>query len=137
MNRVAIILNHELEKGEAANASAILMGQMAINYPSIFADKCLVDKSGYTHSGIKYNTVILKSNYSKLLKFCEDLLKKDLLKQTNAIVFTNVGKTLSNKYDEYEEAIKTNTLNNLIPVAIVIAGEECMIRELTKKFSLY
>ena len=135
--RVAIIINNKLNRGEASNVCAILMGQLAIKYPNIYSDKYIIDQSNYIHSGIKCNIIILKSQENQLYDFCLKLSEDELIEKLNVIIFTEEGRQLSNEFNEYEKIIHSNKLIDLCPIAIIIVGNENYIRELTRDFNLY
>lgn len=137
MKRVAIIVDKSLAGGEAANAAAILMGQVALDCPGVYSDDRIADLSGFEHSGIKYNTIVLKTNKSKLIKFCMMIHESDYHNSVKIIVFTERGKLLNNRFDEYVQIIKSSSLADLLPIAVAVEGEEQVVRVLTNKFSLY
>lgn len=132
-----MIIVQDLKKGEIVNVAAILMGQLAKNNQYIFSKYGIIDKSGFVHSGIKNNVIILKSTYEELFSFCNNLLKEDVVEKYNTIVFTEEGRLLNNSYEEYEKLVKTNALIDLSVIGVAVAGEDDEIRELTKQFKLY
>nr|WP_296461188.1 DUF2000 family protein [uncultured Acetatifactor sp.] len=137
MDRVAIIVDKSLNNGEVANVAAILMGQLAVNYLPVYSNECIIDKSGFQHSGIMCNTIVLKTNKTKLMKFCTSISDGDYQKQIITIIFTREGQSLNNRFEEYMRIIKSNSLFDLHPVGVALAGKEHIIRNLTSKFSLY
>ncbi|VDG19402.1 DUF2000 family protein [Lactiplantibacillus mudanjiangensis] len=115
------------------NVAAILMGQLAQLNPDLFADKPVLDQDGVRHAGIKNSTVVLKAGFGQITNLAMKLSADDTVE---SLVFTAKGQSLSNRFEEYAEIVSDNDLATLKPVGLIMTGEESVIRQLTKKFSI-
>lgn len=136
MKRTAIIVEKKLSPGQAANISAILMGQVAISFPGIYSEECLRDKTGTQHAAIQYSLVVLKAGQGQIVNLITHLKKKGD-SQVDYVTFSRFGQSLQNEYDKYKNQIRTNETDQLQPVAVVVSGYDPEVRMLTKKFSLF
>jgi hypothetical protein len=134
MKRVAIILEKSLERGQAANISAILMGQASLCLPEIYDSEPLLDRDGNRHAAIRYSTVVLKAGRNELNRFIEKLRVE--YSGLTCILFCQVGQMLHNRFDEYRVQVAAETTENLMPVGVVVAGEDEEVRRITRGFSL-
>ncbi len=134
MKRVAIIVDKNLEIGAAANVTALLMGQLVINNPSLYSDQPVVDTDNVQHAGIKYSTLILKGGKNQIINFSKSLsIDKN---SVECVVFSKTGQALNNEFKVYKEKISNSSIEETEPVGVIVAGEDEEIRRLTKKFSL-
>lgn len=129
--KINIVVDKTLNPGQKANISAIIMGQLGRDVPTIYFDT-IVDASGAKHVGISVNVVILDGGKSQLLTLIENARKSDVI----CMAFSAVGQSLSNSYPEYYQKISiTNTEHTKI-VGVGICGDDDIVKLLTKKFSL-
>lgn len=133
MKRNAIILDKNLTIGEVGNVSAILMGQVSKEDSSIFSDNPVIDLDNVQHAGIKFSTVVLKGGSGQIVNLAKQLAND---KSVISIVFTALGQSLNNKFEDYAASLSNSSLETAEPVGIVLSGEDTEIRKLTKKFSL-
>ncbi|KAF1305068.1 DUF2000 domain-containing protein [Candidatus Enterococcus willemsii] len=133
MKRIAIVLDKNLNAGEVGNVSAILMGDLASKQPDIFFEEKLNDLSQAPHATIKYSTVVLKSGSLALLNFVDRLHTNE---EVSFVLFSRTGQKLNNAYEQYKEKIATSSSSELEPIGVAVFGEDAIVRELTKKFSL-
>lgn len=109
------------------------MGDLASKQPEIFFEEELNDLSKAPHATIKYSTVVLKSGSLALLNFIDNLhMNGDI----SFVLFSRVGQQLNNAYEQYKEKVSTSSSSELHPIGVAVLGEDVLVRELTKKFSL-
>lgn len=119
--------------GEACNVAAIVMGDLVTKLPSLYSQDNLKDLSGINHARIMFNVTILKTKSDSHLS----QIAVDVEQHSATIVhvaFSQLGTTFSNSFDQYCHAIQKAQFPNLIGIAL--AGEEKIVRSLTKKCSL-
>lgn len=133
MKRNAIILDRNLSIGQVGNVAAILMGQISKLDPAVFSEQPIIDQDQVLHAGIKYNTVVLKGGKGQIANLAKSLTAND---QVVSVVFTATGQSLNNQFEEYAAKISSSKLEETDPVGIAISGEDTVVRNLTKKFSL-
>ena len=134
MKRTAIIVEKKLSPGEAANVSAILMGQTSISQKEIFDNSQLIDLSGNQHAAIKYSSVILKAGSGQLLNL-PSLIKKNY-PTIRCFIFSRTGQRLNNEFEQYRVLITQSETEKLEPVGIALVGDDSLVRKATKKFSI-
>ena len=135
MKRIAIILTKNLNKGAAANVSALLMGQVALQIPDIYNSHPVPDRDGNLHAGIRYSTVLLEANGVESLLNFANRIKAEFATLT-CFVFSQTGQGLNNAFEQYQAELANKTTAELIPIGIVVAGDDVLVRQATKKFSL-
>jgi len=135
MQRIAIILNKNLDKGQVGNISCIFMGQAAICHPEIYDSAVLLDKNENRHAAIRYSTVLLKANGQGQLL---NLVKRVHVEYPSmtCVLFSQVGQGLHNAFGEYQRQIVSSSSEELTPVGVLVLGDEENVRLVTKKFSL-
>lgn len=134
MQRNVIVLNKNLPVGKVGNVAAILMGQLALTVPDIFSSHPLSDQDGVQHAGIKYSTVILKAGPGQLLKLAQETAANSAV---HSLVFTETGQSLNDEFATYAQTITTSSTEALKPVGVIISGEDGLVRQLSKKFSVF
>lgn len=134
MKRIAIILEKNLNVGEIANTSAILMGQISQILPEIYVQNLVIDKDNVIHASIQYSTIILKAGQGQIIKLIDTA--KSETQGVSCVVFTKIGQGLHNSFHEYQKQIRVSTTIESNPVGVLLAGDEEIIKALTKKFSL-
>jgi hypothetical protein len=130
--RTVIAVDKNLEPGAVANASAIVMGQLARLHPGIYADD-VHDADGALHAGIRFNTVILSGRTSHLSALAEAARAEGL----RPVLFGTRGQELSNRFDDYRTMCAESPTSDLGVCAVGVVGEHESIRMLTKRFSVY
>ncbi|MEU1819042.1 DUF2000 family protein [Streptomyces roseifaciens] len=130
--RTVIAVDKSLEAGAVANATAIVMGQLARVDARIYADD-VRDGDGVHHAGIRFNTVVLSGRTSHLLQLAESARAEGLA----PVVFTTRGQALSNSFDDYRAMVEGASSGELGICAVGVVGEDAGIRALTKRFSVY
>ncbi len=135
MKRIAIILTKNLNKGAAANVAALLMGQAALQVPDIYNSQPVPDRDGNLHAAIRYSTVLLEANGAESLLNFVNRIKAEFSTLTS-FVFSQTGQGLHNAFEQYQAELANKTTAELIPVGIIVAGDDATVRQATKKFSL-
>ena len=124
-----------MNKGAASNISAILMGQAAIHMPEIYDANPVKDNDGQLHAAIRFSTVVLEANGTEsLLNFARRV--KVEFPALASFCFTKVGQGLNNAFEQYKAEVSTKSTETLMPVGIIVAGDDAIVRQATKKFSL-
>jgi len=136
MKRIAIVIDKNLESGKVANACSVLMGQGALFNSGLYSNSKLKGVDNVVHASIQYNIIILKGGAGQLLNLIFDA-KKLLVEDESCIVFTKTGQGLHNSFEEYQKIIEESSVSDNSPVAVLLIGEDEIVRSLTKKFSLY
>jgi hypothetical protein len=127
--RIALVIARTLSPGVAANVAALLMGQLVMTSPEIYAIDTPICRSGYEHAGIRHSTVILKGG-SGQLKALADELQAD---QMQYCVFSSLGQSLNNEFDIYQQRLASEPVDL---VGVGLYGDDQSVRSATKKFSL-
>ncbi|MDP3976154.1 MAG: DUF2000 family protein [bacterium] len=134
MKRVAIVLEKNLSPGAIGNASAILMGQAALNAPEIYSSQAVLDKDGTRHAGIQYSTIVLKAGAGQLVHLIQQAREQS--SAVGCVAFTSIGQGLHNQFEEYKNQLSTKGTADSAPVGVIVYGNEDEVKLLTKKFSL-
>jgi hypothetical protein len=135
MKRIAIVVSKKLNKGETANVASILMGQTALQMPEIYDANPVPDTDGQLHAAIRFSSVLLEANGTEsLLNFARRV--KAEFPTLTSFLFTQTGQGLNNAFEQYKTEISTKSTESLSPVGIIVAGEDDLVRQATKKFSL-
>ena len=135
MKRIAIVTSKSLNKGETANVASILMGQTALQLPDIYDPNPVKDNEGQSHAAIRFSTVLLEANGAEsLLNFVRRV--KTEFPTLTSFVFTQTGQGLNNAFEQYKAEISAKSTEALIPVGVIVAGDDAVVRLATKKFSL-
>jgi hypothetical protein len=134
MKRIAIVLDKSLMIGAVGNVSAILMGQLILRYPQIYSSELVIDKAGNEHAAIQFSTIVLKAGQTQILNLCNSIKidYPDLI----FFLFTETGQKLNNAFSEYKTKIASQHTKELLPVAMIIYGDDNDVRKATKKFSV-
>lgn len=132
--RTAIVVAKTLDPGAVANASAIVMGQLAIEVGGLYQRDGVLGADGTRHAGIRNNVVVLKGRQGQVDSVLDEAAATD---GVDHVAFTEVGRNLSNSFEEYEAAVRERPRQELVVVALGIAGPEERVRQLTKKLSYY
>lgn len=127
--RIALIVAKGLTAGESANVSALLMGQLALLSPGIYAEP-VAGGDGLRHAGIRYSTVVLRGGPGQLASLAAAAEKEDLV----SCVFSALGQTLNNAFETYSASLKETADIELVGVGLHGADEH--VRGLTRKFSV-
>jgi hypothetical protein len=135
LQRIAIILERNLEAGEIGNVAAILMGQLSLLCPEIYDSNELLDLNKNQHAGIQYSTVLLKAGQGQMINLVQQIKTENI--PVRNVLFTEVGQKLHNQYDIYQQNIRANTTEALKPVGVGLVGSDEDVRRITKKFSLF
>lgn len=130
--RAAIAVDKSLDAGAAANASAIVMGQLARLDDRIYADD-VYDGEGSLHAGIRFNTLVLSGRRNHLTALAESARAAGL----PVVLFTAQGRTLDNSFDAYRAMVATAAPGELSVCAVGVVGEHDLVRSLTGRFSVY
>ena len=135
MKRVAIVLTKDLDRGQAGNVSAILMGQVGLFEPELYGSYPIYDRDGNRHAAIRFSTVILEArNTGQLLTFVQKLTDDGL--KIPYFVFSQTGQSLHNAYEQYRDMVEARQAKDLTPVGVALVGEDEDVRAATKRFSL-
>ncbi|WP_429929717.1 DUF2000 family protein [Agrobacterium vitis] len=135
MQRVAIVVTKALSGGLAANAAAILSGQLAACRQGFFAPSPVVDLDGLPHATVNQNIVLLKaSGGQQILNTAKTLCQREDLV---VLVFSGEGQATSNDVQAYSGAVASSTAERLGLIAMLIAGPDEQVRQATKKFSIF
>lgn len=129
--KINIVVNKTLNFGQKANVSAIIMGQLGRDIPTLYTDT-ITDTSGAEHVGISVNVVILDGGSGQLLTLIENARNQNVV----CVVFSATGQFLSNNYPEYREKILSSDTESTKIVGVGICGNDEIVKLLTKKFSL-
>jgi hypothetical protein len=124
MQRTTIVVSTTLNPGEVANATAIVMGQLARRYPELY---------GMIHAAISYNVIILRARPAQMTKFVKAIRNTPLIH----CVFGNAGRKLSNNFDEYAKLVESSTSEELQIIAVGITGDDESIRSVSLGLSVY
>lgn len=129
MNKVSIVLKKSMTNGQKANCAAILMGQLVEVCPDIYEMNPISDPNGIPHASIKNNVIVLETNENKLIKLLDEL------KEFQYVVFTDIGQSYSNSFENYKKDLLAGKEYSVVGIAIY--GNQEAISYITKKFSLY
>ena len=135
MNRTAIVLDKHLEPGAAANTAAVLMGHLSLRCSCLYDPAGVTDQAGRIHAGIRNNVAILKAGPGQLLNLCERI--GDEYSEVDYVVFSTIGRSLSNSYPEYVQRVSTAAKEETSLVGVALTGDEVSVKALTRKFSVY
>ncbi|KUL24296.1 DUF2000 family protein [Streptomyces regalis] len=130
--RTAIAVDKSLDAGAVANASAIVMGQLARLDDRIYADD-VRDGEGALHAGIRFNTLVLSGRSSHLAALAQAARAEGLA----TVLFTTEGQSLSNSFEAYRDMVAEAPSGELGVCAVGVVGEHELVRSLTKRFSVY
>lgn len=128
--RACIVLGRWLSPGEAANVSALLMGQLARSAPGLYGSGVAWDSAGLPHAAIRCSTVVLKGGAGQLTKLAGRLKETDW---ADFCCFSSLGQSLHNQYEEYVERLKQQPVE---VVGVALFGDDAAVKALTKSFSL-
>lgn len=135
MQRTAIIITKQLNRGQAANTAAILMGQMALLRPHLYDANPVKDADGNNHAAVQYSIVLLEANGAEqVINFMTKISTEN--PALVACLFSQEGQALNNAFEQYRELLSAKKTSALIPVGAVISGDDAEVRAATKKFSL-
>ncbi|MBP7832943.1 MAG: DUF2000 domain-containing protein [Candidatus Levybacteria bacterium] len=129
--KMVIVLDEKLPIGLLVNTAAVLSLTLGEKIQGLI-DKDLMDGSGLKHMGLTNTPLpILKSSEEKIksiktYKTSEDLLIVDI---------TDAAQTTKN-YIDYEEKLKSKTVEELKFLGIAVAGSKKTINSITGNFSL-
>lgn len=129
--KISIVVSKNLNSGQKANVSAIIMGQLGLDVSEIYMDS-IIDASGTKHAGISVNVVILDGNTNQLLALTASARKSNVI----CVAFSAIGQSLSNNYTDYKQKILTSNTEDTQLIGVGICGDDEIVRLLTKKFSL-
>lgn len=135
MKRTAIIILKDLNRGQASNVAAILAGQVSLLSPNLYDTAPVLDSEGQQHAAIRFSVVLLDGNSPEQLANFAAKLSQDY-PDLITCVFSKEGQTLNNEFDKYKSLIGSHTTAELMPVGIIVSGEDERVRLATKKFSL-
>ncbi len=135
MNRIAILVDKNLESGAAANAAALLMGQAVRMTPDLYAEAPVLDRNGVCHAGIRYSTIILKAGINQLLNLIQSLNTSDTSLQF--AVFSRTGQAMNNAFEQYALRIASMPTEETGLSGMVLWGSDEKVRAATKKFSVF
>lgn len=134
-HRFVAVLNKKIEVGKLMNA----LGHMAAGISALYPDKEILrfdtyfDKDGSIHPSISDNPfIVLSADNSNQIRFL-----RNILKQKN-IVFTDFPITMTvGTFEEQKQKTRETPESELEYYGICFFGENNLLRELTKKFSLW
>lgn len=129
--KISIVVSKNLNSGQKANVSSIIMGQLGRDVSEIYTDP-IIDGSGTKHAGISVNVVILDGNTNQLLALAASAHKNNVI----CVAFSATGQSLSNNYADYKQKILTSDTEDTQLIGVGICGDDEIVRLLTKKFSL-
>jgi len=135
MKRTAIILTRELNRGAAANVAAILMGQAARLHPELYDVAPIMDTDDHQHASIRFSVVALEANSSEQLANYVAKVRGEYPDLTSC-VFAKEGQALNNAFDAYKMIVSSRTTASLVPVGVIVTGDDSAVRAATKKFSV-
>ncbi|WP_328425187.1 DUF2000 family protein [Streptomyces sp. NBC_00443] len=130
--RTAIAVDKSMDAGAVANASAIVMGQLARLEDRIYADD-VRDADSALHAGIRFNTLVLSGRSSHLTALAQAARAEGL----PTVLFTAQGQSLSNSFDAYRDLVARAAPGELGVCAVGVVGEHELVRTLTNRFSVY
>ena len=129
--RIAIVCHPALSPGEAANAAAIVAGQIGSMTTGYFADEPVQGGDDAAHAGVQYSVVALKAKNGSQLRTLAKSAGPDA-----ALVFGRTGQALNNAFEQYQQAISKLTIDDEELIVVAVYGAEDEVLSLTKKFSL-
>jgi hypothetical protein len=135
MKRTALIISKNLSRGQAANVSAILMGQAARLDLELYSEQAVSDRDGNRHSSVKFSIVVLEANGSEQISNHVSRLRTEFPELVLSL-FSSEGQGLNNEFLKYADLVSSKTTRELTPVGLMVTGEELRVRDATKKFSL-
>ncbi len=133
MQRTAIVVSKSLAPGEVANATAIIMGQLAQRNPGLYGQDELRDNDSVVHAAIAYNVVILRARPAQLAKFMEAVQNTSL----SYCAFGSAGRSLSNSFTEYVKLVEGSNTEDLQVMAVGATGDDEAIRLACQGLSVY
>lgn len=129
--KMVIVLDEKLPIGLLVNAAAVLSLTLGEKIQGLI-DKDLMDGSGIKHMGLTNTPLpILKSSEEKIKSIKTDKSSEDLL----IVDITDAAQTTKN-YIDYEEKLKSKTVEELKFLGIAVAGSKKTINSITGNFSL-
>lgn len=134
MQRIAILVEKNLGRGEMANVAAILMGQAALCSRDIYHQDPVLDTDGIRHAGIQYSTVVLKAGAGQLANLVRSVRSQH--PDLTCVVFSRTGQGLHNRFEEYQASVQASDIEQLEAVGVLLSGSDEEVRVATKKFSL-
>jgi len=133
MQRTAIVVSKSLTPGEVANATAIIMGQLAQRNPDLYGQSELQDKDDVVHAAIAYNVVILRARPAQMTKFIDAVRGASL----SYCAFGSAGRRLSNSFNEYVKLVESSNTEDLQVIAVGATGDDEAIRLACQGLSVY
>jgi hypothetical protein len=131
LRRGALVVAKDLAPGETANVAAVVMGQLAILCPTLYADDDLADRDGISHAAIRSSVVVLSARRGQLSTLAATART---VPEVTATSFTRLGQSLHNAYGDYAAQIRESSGHDLSAVGVF--GDDSVIRSLTRKFSV-
>ncbi len=111
------------------------MAEIARVVPDTFAASGVTDRNGLKHAAPQFSIVALKANGSEQLRNTVDLIRAsepDLV----VFAFSEVGQSLNNAFDAYQQTISGMTTESTGLVGMAVSGSDEAVRRATKKFSV-
>jgi len=133
MQRTAIVVSKSLAPGEVANATAIIMGQLAQRSLDLYGQNELRDKDDVVHAAIAYNVVILRARPAQMTKFIDAVRGASL----SYCAFGSAGRSLSNSFNEYAKLVESSNTEDLQVIAAGATGDDEAIRLACQGLSVY
>jgi hypothetical protein len=131
MKRIAIILSKNLTIGQSANVAAILGGAISKTSSDIQTNFVL-DGLGTPHAAVHYSHLLLKAGEGQIKNLANSLIEGN---DVSYVVFSQEGQNLfHSQFSDYKMYISSK--NELTYIGIALVGEDEIIRQLTKKYSL-
>jgi hypothetical protein len=127
--RVALVVSKALSPGQAANVSALLMGQLATLDADLYAPP-VAGADGHRHAGIRHSTVVLRGGPGQIATLAGVVREAGL----SMCVFSAAGQALNNAFDQYKALLENEPDTDLVGVGLVGRDED--VRTFTRKFSL-
>jgi Protein of unknown function (DUF2000) len=119
----------------AANVAAILCGQLGTIEAGFFGEQPVIDRDRRSHASVNQNVAILKANGAEQLVNTYDSLHDEI--DLTKLLFSEHGQLTSNNVELYLACLSETETRSLVPVALIVAGDDDKVRKATKKFSLY
>ena len=134
MKRTAIILDRNLTSGEMANISSILLADITHRSSGLFSDTELFDNDKIPHATPNFSVVILKAKSPTQLR--NSALNFKAEKNISLTSFSKVGQRINNDFNNYSKQIQNLNVCEIELSGVAVSGEDEIIRNLTKKFSV-
>lgn len=128
--RIAIVVDRNLEPRAIANAVAIVSGGLQCEG----FESPVPDANGSLHAAIRWSLVVLQAYSGQQL---QKLLSAAKSQPVKAVALALFAQELSDNFTVYKDVITSRQTEELDIIAVGLFGHDADVRELTRSFCLF